>query len=442
MLYHTVTQDPKRKFRKKNDGMFSAQQWKELYSRSPYNWLMTEQRFALLHSIGISAVTALIVSGASMAFSVQNGMSPPEPVLVTNKSENGNLLQRDEAIVTVVEAVEPAVVSVIISKDVPIIERSFERVPFDDPFSLFDLGIPRLRQLGTERRQIGGGTAFFIRSDGLLLTNKHVVQDPDADYTVFLNDGRTLQAKVVARDGANDIALLKVEGENFPSLEILNDSEPKLGQTVIAIGNALGEFRNTVSVGVISGLQRSILAGGLLSGDIEELNRIIQTDAAINQGNSGGPLIDLHGRVVGMNTAVAGGDAQNIAFAVPASDLSRALKSYEEHGKILRPYLGVRYISITAEVQKEKRLDYDYGVLASGGEENNQPAILPDSPAAKAGIREGDIILAADGVPLRGDVSLQSIVQQKLPGDRLTLHIARDGKERDVTVTLEEWTLE
>ncbi len=340
-------------------------------------------------------------------------------------------------VVRTVQAAEPAVVSVIISKDVPVIERSYRES--GDPFlDQFGFQFPQYIERGTELREVGGGTAFFIREDGLLMTNRHVVSDEDAEYTVFLNDGRKLKATVVARDPSNDVALLKVDGSGFPFLRLSDAGEPALGQTVVAIGNALGEFRNTVSVGVVSGLQRSILAGGLLGEDTEELTSIIQTDAAINQGNSGGPLLDLHGNVIGMNTAVAGG-AQNIAFAIPASDLMRSVKSYQQYGRIVRPSLGVRYAPVTPDVQKEKNLSVEYGALVIKGDQNNEPAILPGSAADKAGIKEGDVILEADGKKLTPDVSLVSIVQRKLPGDTLTLKILRGGKETDVTVTLEEW---
>lgn len=340
-------------------------------------------------------------------------------------------------IVRTVQAAEPAVVSVIISKDVPIIERSYGRS--GDPFfDSFGFGFPQYVQRGTERREVGGGTAFFIRSDGLLMTNRHVVSDEDAEYTVFLNDGRKLTAKVLARDPGNDVALLQVEGSDFPALQLSDGTEPLLGQTVVAIGNSLGEFRNTVSVGVVSGLQRSITAGGLLDGTAEELTSIIQTDAAINQGNSGGPLLDLHGNVIGMNTAVAGG-AQNIAFAIPAIDLLRSVRSYEQYGRIVRPSLGVRYVHVTTEVQKEKNLSVNYGALIIRGEAQDEPAILSGSAAEKAGLREGDVILEVDGTTLTPDVSLVSIIQRKLPSETLILKILRDGKELDVSVTLEEW---
>lgn len=354
-----------------------------------------------------------------------------------------DIVREESAVVDAVQRAEPAVVSVIVTKDLPVLEQVFEEIPFGpqfffDPFmSPFDLRVPRVRQKGTERREVGGGTAFFVSRDGLLMTNKHVVEDEEADYTVLLNDGKKLEAKIVGRDPASDIALLKVDGKDFPALT-LSKEEPVLGQSVIAIGNALGEFRNTVSVGVISGLRRSITAGNPQSGAVEQLNRIIQTDAAINQGNSGGPLLSLEGEVIGMNTAIAGG-AQNIAFAIPAGDLRRVLGSFQEHGRILRPYLGVRYVPVTKEVKEKNNLPVDEGVLVVRGESPSDPAVLPGSPADKAGIVENDIILEIDGLKLDADTSLANIVQSKLPGDIVKLTVLHKGEEKELSMKLEKW---
>ena len=382
------------------------------------------------------AVSLLVVMGAS----VKPATPPPAPEAATEQPSVPvtGAVTEEEHVKAAVKKADPAVVSVIIAKDLPVVEQYFES-PFgsDDPFGQFfpGFGIPRERVKGTEHKEVGGGTAFFIGSDGLLMTNKHVAEDEEAEYTVLLNDGRKLPAKVVARDPGNDIALLKVEGSNFPALAF-SDAEPTLGQTVIAIGNALGEFRNTVSKGVVSGLSRTITAGSG-QGDTERLESIIQTDAAINRGNSGGPLLDIDGRVIGMNTAIAAG-AQNIGFAIPVADLKRALGSYKEHGKIVRPYLGIRYMPITKELKEKNSLPYDYGVLVVRGEQPTDLAVIPGSPADKAGLQENDIILEADGKKLTGDVSLAAIVQRKSPGDRLTLKVFEKEQEKEVTVTLEE----
>ncbi len=356
----------------------------------------------------------------------------------------GGLGAGEQRIVDVVKRADPSVVSVIISKKLPVLQQ--KSVPFDkafpgmnDPFfQQFQIQVPQYVQKGTKTQEVGGGTAFFVTSDGLLMTNKHVVEDPKAQYTVLLNDGRKLSAKVASIDPVNDIALLKVEGSGFTPLTISSEDTAQLGQTAIAIGNALGEFRNTVSVGVVSGLQRSIQAGGLLDGSSEQLDQILQTDAAINEGNSGGPLLDSRGEVIGMNTAIAA-SAQNIGFALPAVELRQVLASFQKNGRIVRAYIGIRYVPVTADLKSKLNLSYDYGVLISSDDSQNLPAVVPGSPAAKAGLQDGDLILEVDGHRLTADVSLLHVIEAKNPGDTMTLKIARSGKEQNVTVTLVEW---
>lgn len=355
-------------------------------------------------------------------------------------------LSGDEfAIVDTVKAANPAVVSIVITKDVPVIERYFEDQPFSNPFndffgdgffSPFQFRVPSLRQQGTEKREIGGGSGFLISADGMVITNRHVVADTTAEYTVFTNDGEKHTATIVARDPANDIAILKIEGGDYPFLQFGDSDALQVGQTAIAIGNALSEFRNTVSVGVISGLSRSIIAGDA-SGQSEQLEQVIQTDAAINPGNSGGPLLNLAGQVVGVNVAVALG-SENIGFALPANTVKAAVDSVQRTGRIVRPFLGVRYTQITPILQEREQLSVDYGVLVTPGETTNEPAVIPGSPADKVGIRAGDIILEADGRRLDDTTSLSALIRQKEVGETVQLKVLSQGTQKDVTVTLEE----
>ena len=221
-------------------------------------------------------------------------------------------VEYEEAVIGAVDKATPSVVSIVVSRYVPVLERC----PVTDPFfgPGFRLYIPC--DLGrTERVEVGGGTGFFVSSDGLILTNRHVVADRDAEYIVFAGEGTRHNARVIAVDDEEDLALLKIEGKNFPALPLSNSDAVRLGQTAIAIGNALGEFKNTVSRGVISGLNRTVQAHDPL-GRIVTIENVFQTDAAINPGNSGGPLINLRGEVIGVNTAIARG-AENIGFAIP-----------------------------------------------------------------------------------------------------------------------------
>jgi len=331
----------------------------------------------------------------------------------------------------------PAVVSVAISADVPIIERYYQEFsPFGGFFGRdFGFSVPRERQIGTEEREIGGGSGFFVSSDGFIITNRHVVEFEDANYSIVTNDGDSFDATVVARDSMLDIAVLKVEGtEPFPFLTF-SDSSARLGEPVIAIGNALAEFPNTVSTGVVSGLSRNIVATGG-RGMLESLEGVIQTDAAINRGNSGGPLLNFSGEVIGVNVAVAGG-GENIGFALPADVVADVFTSVAEFGEIVRPFIGVRYLQINEAVADANQLPVEYGVLVIGGESPAEPAVVPDSPADRAGLRENDIILEFDGVRLDGEQSLGSIVREYDVGETIPLTVLRDGEERTVTLTLE-----
>ncbi len=353
----------------------------------------------------------------------------------------GGFFTQDSLVTSAVEKANPAVVSIAISKNVPIYVqdntpdngRSFDFFGFP-----FDLNVPQLRQKGTQKQEVGGGSGFIVSPQGLIVTNRHVISEKDASYAVFTNDGKKYDVKVIAQDPVLDIAVLKISSNHtFPYLTFGDSSKLKLGQTVIAIGNALGEFRNSVSVGVVSGLSRSIVAGDY-SGSAESLDQVIQTDAAINPGNSGGPLLDLNANVVGVNVAVAQG-SESVGFALPVDTVKSAVISVERSGEIIRPYLGVRYQEITDALQEEKKLPVNYGVLVSRGENASDVAVISGSPAGKVGIVEGDIILEVDGVKLDDTNSLASLIRKKSVGDTTVLKIIHKGKETTIKVILEKF---
>ncbi|MFH1193275.1 MAG: trypsin-like peptidase domain-containing protein [Candidatus Jorgensenbacteria bacterium] len=349
-------------------------------------------------------------------------------------------LDYEEAVVAAVDKAAPSVVSIVISKDLPVIEQCpgnpFGDLPpeFQQFFGGDFGGFTQQCQKGTKKQEVGGGTGFFVSSDGLIATNKHVVADTKADYTVLTNDGKKHDAKVLARDPVNDLALIKIDGSGFKAAVLGNSDSVKLGQTAIAIGNALGEFRNTVSVGVISGLARTVTASG---GDFgtETIQGVMQTDAAINPGNSGGPLLNLKGEVIAINTAMASG-AQSIGFAIPINQAKRAIRSVKETGSIKTPYLGVRYLLINEDVKTKQKLPVDYGALVRGTEDG--PAVIPDSPAAKAGFQAEDIILEIGGVKIDADHSLSSLIQRYNVGDTVNVKIRRGEKELTLPVTMGE----
>ena len=359
--------------------------------------------------------------------------------LVEKIIEKEPVLDQQAQVVNAVKKTKEAVVSIIIIKEIPkyeaYVDPNVQANPFGNLFPGFNFNIPQYRQNGTEKKEVGGGSGFFVTSDGLIVTNKHVVAQNDVEYTVYTNDGKKHTATVVARDPVLDIALIKVSGFGFTSLAIGDSDTLEIGHTVIAIGNALAEFKNTVSVGVISGLSRSLTAGDN-TGKTELLDHVIQTDAAINPGNSGGPLLNLKGEVVGVNVAIAQG-SQSIGFALPINSVKSAIESVKKTGKIVRPYLGVRYVAIDATMKEKNQLSVDYGVLVKGGASADELAVIPGSPANKAGIVENDIILSINGVKLNEDNNLSSIIRQKKIGDTVTLRVLSKGFEKNVSVTLE-----
>lgn len=234
----------------------------------------------------------------------------------------------EQSLTTVAQQASPAVVSIVVTKRLPQYEIIYFN-PFGEnsTFDEFDIGIPIYRQTDSTLRQIGAGTGFIIASNGYILTNKHVVGDQDALYTVVLNDGTQMNGSVVYRDPTNDIALMKVEGSGFSAIPLGTSSNVQIGTNIVAIGNALGQYSNTISAGIISGLNRTIIATDPVTDEEVELEGVIQTDAAINPGNSGGPLLNLYGQVIGITTAYVVG-SNNISFSIPIDEAKEAISQY------------------------------------------------------------------------------------------------------------------
>jgi serine protease Do len=313
------------------------------------------------------------------------------------------ILTQEEAVTSVVENASPAVVSVV--------QETVVLDPFTGPV--------------TERQGIG--TGFIVSEDGVILTNRHVVSEEDVDYLVVTQGGDEYEAEEVHRDFAYDLAIIKVSASGLPTLTLGDSDAIQIGQTAVAIGNALGRFSNTITAGVISGVGRGIETTSAYGTSVEYMEDVIQTDAALNPGNSGGPLLNLSSEVVGINVAVAYG-SENIGFSIPINVAKSVITSFQEHGRIIRPYLGVSYYIITEDIANLR--DLPQGAYVT--------AVDSGSSADEAGVEKGDVITAVDGQEITGMKTLAKIIIGHEVGDKVTLSVNRSGEELTLTATLGE----
>jgi len=334
-------------------------------------------------------------------------------------------------IIQIAKMVCPTVITIVISRDLPKVE-GFYFFPYGEQEFL----VPKMQKGKKEKTKIGGGSGFIVSKDGYVLTSNHVVSEKNADYTVIYEPNKTYPAKVISRDPINDIAILKIQGNNFPFLELADSDKIELGETVIAIGNALGEFHDTVSTGVISGLSRYITAFSGLSKQAEMLRGLIQTDAAINPGNSGGPLVNIEGKAIGINTATVMG-AQNIGFAIPINYAKKDLEEVKKYGKIKRPFLGVKYIILNKEISEKNKLPVEYGALITR-ETLGESAVVAGGAADKAGLKEFDIILECQKEKITEENPFSCILQKCEIGQEISLKVLRNKKEITLKAKLEE----
>lgn len=329
------------------------------------------------------------------------------------------VLTEESVVIDVAEKVSPSVVTVRITKEQSLFN------PFEIELGPFGFNLPQ-EQKQTVEQDIGSG--FVISADGLVVTNKHVVSDTQASYKVITKDDKSYEIQKIYRDPVNDLAILKIEAGGLKPVEMGDSSNLKVGQFVIAIGTALGEFRHTVTTGVISGLGRGITAGSSLEGYVEQLDNVIQTDAAINPGNSGGPLLNSVGQVIGINIAIAA-EGENIGFAIPINVIKEAIENFNQTGQFARPFLGVRYQMISQDLALLNKVPQGAYVVE----------VVAGSPAEKAGLKQGDIITKFDNQPVREEEGgLAKLINQKKIGDRVKVAVWREGKETELTVTLEE----
>lgn len=323
---------------------------------------------------------------------------------LTERTVEKKVVSEETAIIDVVEEASPSVVSILVGK-----------VSWN-PFT------------GPEKIEGGIGTGFIVGKDGIILTNRHVVSDGNANYTVVLSNDQEYEVKEIHRDAFNDLAILKIDAPNLDPLELGDSDALKVGQKVVAIGNALGEFPNAVTTGVVSGIGRGITASSSpLGGSTEMLENVIQTDAALNPGNSGGPLLNLSAEVIGINVAISRG-AENIGFAIPINSVKSMLENFRKHGRIIRPFLGIRYALITEDLARMNELPE--GVYIQ--------EVVDDTPADKAGLQASDIITKFAGEAVTEENTLADIIRGKEVGDTVSIEVYRNGETRNIQATLEE----
>ncbi|PLX27455.1 2-alkenal reductase [Candidatus Parcubacteria bacterium] len=364
--------------------------------------------------ISFLAITLAFVLGSGFFM----GSFYPKQLIAENLS-----LDEQEATVRAIEKTIPAVVSILVYNEEDIVYYNL------------DTG----GQTATkENRLKGRGTGFIISSEGYILTNKHVVSlaDKSGSYRIVLNSGKQYYAQLIGKDPINDLAVLKIFDQNLPYIELGDSSSLKVGYSVIAIGNALGVYNNTVTKGIVSGLGRSILASDA-NGTVEYIDNTIQTDAEINLGNSGGPLVDLNGKVVGVNVATDE-SGSSIGFAIPINDARPVINSIIESGRIIRPRLGLQYIMLTPEIALDNKLNKTEGAWISTGNSDSNP-IVEGGPADLAGLEPGDIVFEINAIKVQGTDTLLSIIQRYKPGDKIGMKVLRGERVLILVAELDEF---
>lgn len=366
----------------------------------------------LILFLGVWNAVGIYLPQLEQSLNLQNTGQRQQVKVVTEESVTIDIVKKvGPSVITVVEEVSP---------------ETSGGIQFG-PFSIFGFPLP---DQSKEAQPANIGSGFIILKDGLVVTNKHVVSATSSKYQIVTSSEKRFTVKNIYRDPLNDVAILEIDPNENPEVslrpvEMGDSSRLQVGQFVVAIGTALGEFSNTITTGVISGLGRGITAGDAFAGYVEKLDNVIQTDAAINPGNSGGPLVNSSSQVIGINTAIAQG-GQNIGFALPINTVKDSLKYFNEHGKFERAYLGVSY----------KMVSKDIAIVNEIAEGAYIDMVVKDSPAQKAGIKRGDIITNFDGKKIAGDDVLANLIAEKKTGDTVSITVWREGKTIDFKVTL------
>ncbi len=369
------------------------------------------------------AIIVIIFAALSQnkSYSLKNLIKNQASSPLFGQGEKQKVVYEESVITQVVQDSLPSVVTIGIVQSNAGSSDQFNTDPFS-PFTPF-------RQPSKLNVENNIGSGFIISPDGLVITNKHVVSDTTSTYKVLTNDGKKFDVQKIYRDPLNDLAILKISASGLTPLKLGDSAHLKLGQLTIAIGTPLGEFKNTITSGIVSGLGRGITAGSPFEGSVEKLDNVIQTDAAISPGNSGGPLLNSSGQVIGINTAVAS-EGQNIGFAIPVNIIKGLISKFESNGMSFeRPYIGIRY----------QMIDKQSAILHEVAEGAYVLEVIQGSPAEKAKIQQEDIVTEIDGkkVSTSDQEAITKVISDKKVGDAVLLKVWRVGNFRDVTVTLE-----
>lgn len=362
--------------------------------------------------VAIMLLITLATSGCALTLSIINYTTEEKPITFTYGNDGNSISFVEGSIADVASRVSPGVVSIVTETRTS-------------------------GWFGQSSTSTSAGTGMIVTSDGYVITNKHVI-DGARNISIVLDNGTTYDnVELIGTDPFNDVAYLKIPSvSDLPTVTLGDSKTITAGQQVIAIGNALGQYQNTVTSGIISGTGRSLLATNSDFSSYESLTDMIQTDAAINAGNSGGPLVNAAGEVIGINTATST-DADGIGFAIPISSVKGMLKNIIKTGEAKRAYAGIYYINITPEVAKSYKLPVSAGAYISS--DSGSSAIIKDSPAEKAGLKDGDIIIKLNGISVGGASSVSTLMGEYAPGDTIQLVVLRDGKEVAINLTLDAY---
>lgn len=396
---------------------------------------MTTKHVNSIVTIIISVVFGAVSGAGTSMYLLTSDVVNLTEETVTTVSE---VYTEESRLIEAYDTVAPAVLSIIALQDLDAYFNEYFWGPLDYYYSYDEASDENLQE-------VGGGSGFLVSKDGMAVTNRHVIEDTSLEYVAYTSDGLKFDVEILDVDDTNDLAILQLTADEeseeaaalgtLPYVEFADSDALKVGQMVLAIGNAFAEYENTTTAGIVSATGREIIASDMYGMNASELDELIQTDAAINPGNSGGPLVNLDGQVIGVNTAVDA-EAEGIGFAIPINDVAKIVDAYNEYGYIARPYMGVMYVMINEEANERLDLGVGYGAALVGDPTTSQPAVVPESPADEAGLQARDIILEVDGVMLTEEHTLSDAVGDYNIGDEVLLKVWRDGEEMEVGVVL------